>query len=422
MKVSVKRGEYQSIIPAAIVTMMFFNFGGGFVIFFFGYFSMYPSFAEFMSLFSEMGFGFLVGFVFFMISLYFIYYFIKRPKKYPAKLLKCDIEEYKGEKICNYTFRLKKGSKCPFRDFKCYTYNESDFNLVDNYLLLIKEVNWKVKEVLLDTSEVVEEKIDPLDETSPISGFVYVLYAFFFIFGGMLLFCIVNIIYCLSRNASISGNFIVIAFALLFLIPSIKSYKGLLISSKSINDQVKIDTKNALRMLRKAEFTMKDEEFNGGIDLDLSSVDEFTVLRNKYEDNTEYVEVVDINNNVLYRVIRGHKLHKYFIKNRNDCVEGKIKLNRNYEHNEVLIKPMNKKVYYIGNRSDVKYNYLLVGLDYKLKKVNKKVFELYEQDRIIARLEFYIVNYNIRLKVSLLEKGMNNESIVFSSIAVYMMK
>lgn len=419
MKVKVKKGDYQPIIPSIIVTVMFFSFGGGFVIFFLNYFLKNPTLDEFMSIFSEMGMGLLIGFAFFILSLYLIYYFIKFPRKYYGKVVKCDSEEYKGKKIFNYTFKLRKDSKCPFGELKCYTYNEYDFNKESNYTLLVKEFNWKIKKVIVDLDNRSEEVVDPDDERSTVSGLVYVTYIFFFVFGGGLLYLIANMFYSSGNNGTFLENLIGIIFMLLFLVPAFYIYKGCIIESKSLNEKIKIDTKRALRMLKRAKYTMKDEEYNGGIDLSLEDIDEFNVLQNKYDD-IDQIEVLDINQRGLYRIISTKWKNKYFIKNRNDCVEGKLKLIKNFEHYEALIKPMDKNAYYIGNRSEQRYNYLILGLDYKIKKVSKNVCELYERDCLIANLEFYRVNKKLRLNVKILGEGISKENLIFSCIAVYM--
>lgn len=144
MKVYVKEGECQSLIPGILGTIGFLALATVILVPCFSYDS-------FMEAVWHDGMGMLFGLVFFAFGLFSLYTLIKRPKRYSAILIKKSVEDYCGSQITYMTFyasKVKEGIEdmIPTK-YNCYTYGNND--LVENgkYILKIKEFNWKVKAV-----------------------------------------------------------------------------------------------------------------------------------------------------------------------------------------------------------------------------------------------------------------------------------
>ncbi len=113
------------------------------------------------------------------ISLYFMYFLLKKPKRYSAKLLKKNVENYKGRQITYMTFTTEKEKEqeedfVP-RTYTCYTYGYNDLIENERYTIKIKEFNWKIK--------AVEECNDNITSKVPNMTLSPVLLAVGFIFG-----------------------------------------------------------------------------------------------------------------------------------------------------------------------------------------------------------------------------------------------
>lgn len=144
MKVYVKKGEYQSYIPGIIITIIFLSISIGIFIFCFSYNSL-------MEVLKKQGFILLFAIVFFVFSLYFIHSLFKHPKGFSAKLNKKVVENYKGNKITYMTFttfndNTQEENFIP-KTYTCYTYGDNALIENKNYLIKIKEFNWKIKAI-----------------------------------------------------------------------------------------------------------------------------------------------------------------------------------------------------------------------------------------------------------------------------------
>lgn len=144
MKVYVKKGEYQTSILGIIATVFFLSFA-------IGIFASFFSYDSFMEALSEEGISLLFALAFLAFALYFMYSLFSRPKGFRAKLLKKNIENYKGKQITYMIFTTEK-EKEQEEDFvpqtyTCYTYGYNDLIENEKYTIKIKEFNWKIKSV-----------------------------------------------------------------------------------------------------------------------------------------------------------------------------------------------------------------------------------------------------------------------------------
>lgn len=144
MKVYVKKGECQNPIPGIILTIAFL------CISLFIFYSCF-SYNSFMEILLEKGTDLLFAIVFFAFSLYFLFILFKGPKKFNATLTNKVIENYNGKVITYMTFSTIKDKKqekdfVP-QTFTCYTYGDNDLVENENYVVKIKEFNWKIKTV-----------------------------------------------------------------------------------------------------------------------------------------------------------------------------------------------------------------------------------------------------------------------------------
>ena len=142
MKVYVKKGEYQNLIFGIILTLSFL------------FFSMYIfitclSKNNFKETVAENGFLLILALVFFCFSLFFLYGLFKKPKKFNAKLVKKNIENYKGNKITYMKFIAEKDIEEDVipKEYTCYSYGENELIENENYIIKIKEFNWKITAV-----------------------------------------------------------------------------------------------------------------------------------------------------------------------------------------------------------------------------------------------------------------------------------
>lgn len=84
MKVKVKKEDYQSMLPAMFVMLIFAAFSVPILIYFLHSLLIDFSIDNFMNTFSHMGIAVLFASVFFSFDIYFIYLLFKKPKKYLA--------------------------------------------------------------------------------------------------------------------------------------------------------------------------------------------------------------------------------------------------------------------------------------------------------------------------------------------------
>ena len=187
MKVYVRKGDYQSPIPGLIVTILFLAFS----IFIF-YFSFT---AQNTGEFSLLDFSIPLTFaiVFFIFSLYFVHALFKKPKGYQAKLIKKYPNQYKGREITLMVFKaeVRDDKKMSVQNkYICYTYENND--LVENrdYIIKIKEFNWKIKTVEELHGYETENSVKKLPHVS----MVPVVWSIFIIFASIGLWSLFNII------------------------------------------------------------------------------------------------------------------------------------------------------------------------------------------------------------------------------------
>lgn len=234
MKVYVKKGEYQTPTMGLIITIVFLTFSIGI----FGYMFTFDSFIEALA---EVGIGFVFSLLFFSFGVLFIYFLLKKPKKYIAKLISKEETTYNGKKITYMCFELldkeepEEDDEEPYEDeeyllkgdYQCYTYESNPLTVNNTYNIYVKEFNWQITKVDTDISlDNIEQKKSTKRKISP----------FYLVMG---LFALMNIslgvlgLICYSEYA-----FYYILWIGIFLLPLIFSIKGII---SDINDQIESD-------------------------------------------------------------------------------------------------------------------------------------------------------------------------------------
>lgn len=195
MRVYTKKEDRSSMVPGVIATIFFLAFSIGIFIAFFS------SKESFIDTLSALGIALLMAIVFFVLSMYFICYLIKRPRGYKAKLINKKFETYNGKQITYMEFStLHEGEDEEGQDedsmeadYKCYTIGDNNLITNRDYSLRIKEFNWEPKYVEEIDNSYVSKKNKVANKIPNVS-----LSPLFFVMGffeaGMLFFCILGII------------------------------------------------------------------------------------------------------------------------------------------------------------------------------------------------------------------------------------
>lgn len=144
MKVFMKKGEHQSLVFGIVFTLLFL---------FVSIYLLYPYFASecFLDAFSQDGTKFVFGIFFSFFDLIFLIYLFKPPKKYIAVLISKSMGDYHGMIVCDMVFEVTKKKKrsydlIPAR-FSCFTYEDNDLVINQQYTIYVKEFNWVIKKV-----------------------------------------------------------------------------------------------------------------------------------------------------------------------------------------------------------------------------------------------------------------------------------
>ena len=165
MKKKKKKGDYQSLIPVLIITFLFL---------FVSIYLLYPYFVSesFLDTFFQNGVTLVFGVFFLFFAVLFLIYLFKPPKKYTAVLISKNMGYYRGEAVYDMVFEALKqkkrsGDLVP-RKFSCFTYEDNDLVVNQQYTIYVKEVNWIIKKV---------EPFDGKVSKVPVSANIFVLCA-----------------------------------------------------------------------------------------------------------------------------------------------------------------------------------------------------------------------------------------------------
>lgn len=137
------------------------------------FYTLFTLFTIFMTGLLFIGFlsgeAIMLGFsiVFFLLSLVMIYSLLKRPRLYRAKLISKKTELIDGKNktvlIFKITGKLKdkdlSSDKTVINTVKCYTMEENNLIINNNYILKIKELGWKPLNLYEDKNKINEENL-----------------------------------------------------------------------------------------------------------------------------------------------------------------------------------------------------------------------------------------------------------------------
>lgn len=214
MKVHVRKGDYQSPIPGLVIMSIFLG-----ISIFICYAAAYGIKTEGYSIF-EFSIPLAFALVFFSFSLYFLYALFKKPKGYQALLIEKTLTQYKGKDITLMRFKAlvvdEKKISVP-NEYICFTYGTNELILRNEYIIKIKEFNWKIKAV----EELHGYETEDSAKKVPNIAMVPVVLGIGFIFSSIGIWAIFNII----KNPQPA---IIYAIPLLFSLGAISRYNSLL--------------------------------------------------------------------------------------------------------------------------------------------------------------------------------------------------
>ena len=140
MKVYVKKGDCQSIIPSILLTSFFL------VVPIIIYIKLFLG-KNFMEALYKNADVFIFSVVFFVLGLFLLFSFFIKPQKFTCKLVSKKEEEYRGKKIFVMIFKFIKTDNNEFDytpdDCICYTYGDNNFIINENYDVFVKGPNFK---------------------------------------------------------------------------------------------------------------------------------------------------------------------------------------------------------------------------------------------------------------------------------------
>lgn len=171
MDVFVKKENKQSFVPIVGLLIVFLAFSVGSFIYIFR-----DNFIERLLNNSSL---FLFAIFCFGFSIYGIVLFFKKPKKYSARLLSKELENYHGRKIWNMTFEVYKKAKryddvVPTK-YSCFTYDDNAFLINNNYTVFLKELNWVITRVEGEDNQAVAV---PNSTIMPVFIFILIILSF----------------------------------------------------------------------------------------------------------------------------------------------------------------------------------------------------------------------------------------------------
>lgn len=424
VRVYVKKEEKNAIIEGIVITIGFLAVS---IYIFINFFKSGKTLIDALASFGTL---LLFAIIFFAFSIYFIYFLIKRPRGFKAKLIDKKIENYNGQQITYMKFRVQKEREQAIdfirSEYNCYTIGENNLIVENEYVLRIKEWNWEpkyVEELESNTSNKVASKV-PNMTMSP------VFFSIGLISGGMLFLCILGLV-------------LYPQYAFTYIITSIFSGIGLYMTFKS-NNSWKADNnigqnENDLNLklkLEKIKSLDKTQEkvgniviknllilmivfpivwffiisrtnlekeafiivfsmilfpelpiilmilFNIGYDermikkhnvnitenIDIVNTRSFNIFRPTKNTTFPQYFIIDSNKNLILKIKQANFIgNKYVICNQKNIKIGEIKSNLFSLTNEFMVSIVNEKPFIVRSKMQLNANYQVIGRDYYVK-------------------------------------------------------
>lgn len=138
MKVYQEKSDRQSMLPGIGITALFLTFGTVIIS------TMLLDEGSWLDKLSGYGMPLLFALVFLYFGFYFLYFLIKKPVKFKAKLISKDVV---GRKIY-LTLKIQKEKEQKVdlvgNTYRVYVYEDSNFSVGNYYSIGLKEFNWEV--------------------------------------------------------------------------------------------------------------------------------------------------------------------------------------------------------------------------------------------------------------------------------------
>ena len=188
MKVYVKKEDKNSPVLGIIIAIIFLTISIGI------FASAFINYESIIKLIESYGSLLLFAILFFGFGIYFVYLLIMPPKLYKMRLINKKFETYNGQNITYLEFTKAKEEEQeedPSPDYKCYIIEDKNLIIGNCYLLGIKIFNWEPKYIKDINSINENELIENKNDNSKIN-ITPVFLAVGFIFGGLLVLCILG--------------------------------------------------------------------------------------------------------------------------------------------------------------------------------------------------------------------------------------
>ena len=425
IKVYVKKEDKNTMIPRIIITIVFLSISIG--IFLAGF----TSSKSFIDVLASFGIILLFAIIFFGFGMYFFYALIKRPKGYKAKLINKKIETYNDKQITYMEFCTEKERKQEEDSipsyYRCYTIEENNLIVGNDYSLKIKEFNWEPKyvEEINNSYEKTKNKIASKVSNITMSPLFFSIGVFFV---GLLFLCILGIITYPQYTSTyiMLGIFCVVALFITFKVS--KTWKSdnnieqteqdLSLEFEKIksidNNQEKVGnivikhllipliTFPIVWFIVVLKMNIEKEAFmivyamilfvelpiivmilyNIGYDARLIKRHKVNITENINIDTLKYFNIfrptknatftqyfiVDQNKNLIFKIKKSNFIgNKFIICNPCNIKIGEIKSKLFSLTNEFIVNIINEKPFIIRSKMQLHSNYQIIGRDYYVK-------------------------------------------------------
>lgn len=213
IRVKMRKQDKQPIIPVLIATFVFGSIGVACIFRIISYFKDFN--LEYFLNNIELSFFIILSLG--ALGLYFIFLFFKPSKNFLGELIKKETLVYEGKNICNMHFKLK-GRKSHL-NMCCYTEEENELTVGNEYVLKIKEFNWQIKNI---SNRYETEKLSVVKEPT----LRPVFYLFFFFLGAGIAILVFKICYDLVHKNNILLDVIPLIIVITMMYYVLKMYRS----------------------------------------------------------------------------------------------------------------------------------------------------------------------------------------------------
>lgn len=476
MKVYVKKGECQSLIPGIIASIAFL------ICPVYVFFTMCSA-DSFMEGLSKVGSWFIFAIIFLCFDIYFFSLLLKKSKKYTAKLISKTKDKYKGKDIIYMVFRAVKEKELNDdfvpREYRCFTYQDNNLFVNNIYNIYIKEFNWKIKKI---DNEIADSIIKtPTSVIKPIFisielimlfnvllGVLGIIYYKKYIFTNIILIIIFSIAFLYTKKVSDQYTSDNEKYPKTKNNTNLQKYSILLDNGKKVNNLIVKDLLKYLLILPIIWFTIlyifnnfslnnmfypfivitipmamlllliicyinydnrliKKHKLNILTSKNIENINNFIIFRPTSNITFEKYFIVDLEDNTLIANVQKNGIlgNKYLVYSSSNKVIAEIRKKIFSTSIEYIIRPINIQPYSVRLK-------LLMGHDYEINGINNYFIKgnidateniiFNNNDEIIAKISARKENnwYNLGNTSVEINNYQNNINIILISLCITM--